>query len=71
MIIPIIGARTADQLKENLGCLEFTLSQEHVHRLDEITKIDLGFPHDFLNSEIPRELIYGGTLEEIDNHRGR
>jgi aryl-alcohol dehydrogenase-like predicted oxidoreductase len=70
VIIPIIGARTLDQFKDNLGCLDFTLPQEEMGRLSEASAIELGFPHDFLRSEVPRELIYGGTSEEIDNHRG-
>ena len=31
-----------------LGCLDFTLSGEHLKVLDEVSRIELGFPHDFL-----------------------
>ena len=45
---PLVGAKTRAQLDDNLGCLEFELSAEDVARLDAVSKIDLGFPHDFL-----------------------
>jgi len=38
-------------------------------RLDEATKVDLGFPHEFLKDDEVRELIFGGTFPLIDNHR--
>ncbi|MBK5254775.1 MAG: aldo/keto reductase [Vicinamibacteria bacterium] len=46
--IPIIGARTAAQLGDSLGAADAVLSAEMVSRLDAVSKIDLGFPHDFL-----------------------
>jgi len=45
---PIIGARTLEQLNDNLGAMDFTLSTEHLTRLHDLTKIKLGYPHDFL-----------------------
>ncbi|MDQ6722998.1 MAG: aldo/keto reductase, partial [Thermoproteota archaeon] len=68
-IIPIIGSRRESQIKDNLACLEFELSNEQLRRLNEISKIELGFPHDFLNSKMVNEIIYGGTI--IHNHRSK
>ncbi len=68
VIIPIIGAKTEKQLKDNLECLNFTLSEKHMTRLSETSKIDMGFPHDFLKSETIVDIIYGGTEDKIDNH---
>ncbi|GAA1231212.1 aldo/keto reductase [Pseudonocardia alaniniphila] len=48
---PIIGARTAEQLQENLGALEVDLTPSHMARLDEVSAIDLGFPHAMLASD--------------------
>ena len=70
IIIPIIGARTAEQLKDNLGCLDVTLDSQHLERLDEASKIALGFPHDFFKGDLVRQLVYGGMRDSIDNHRG-
>lgn len=70
VIIPIIGARKVSQIEDNLGCLDFELTQEQLQRLNEKSEIELGFPHDFLTSEPIRDIIYGGTLSSIHNHRG-
>ena len=48
VIVPLVGARTREQLDDNLGCLEFSLTPEQKARLDEASAIPLGFPHDFL-----------------------
>ena len=66
-IIPIIGARKETQIKDNLSCLEFELTSEQMQRLNEVSKIELGFPHDFLNSETIKDFIYGGTYSLIRN----
>jgi len=71
LMIPIIGARTTKHIKDNLGCLEFELSNEHLKRLDDASQVELGFPHDFLTSDIIRNIVYGGTYDKIDNHRRR
>jgi aryl-alcohol dehydrogenase-like predicted oxidoreductase len=44
----IIGARTVDQLEDNLGALEVDLSCKQFRALDEVSKPKLNFPHDFL-----------------------
>lgn len=64
-IIPIIGARKETQIKDNLACLESELTTEQMQRLNEVSKIELGFPHDFLNSEMIKDIIYGGTYSLI------
>ena len=64
-IIPILGARSQAQLKDNLACLEFQLTDEHLARLDEASAIKLGFPQEFGG----RQYIFGGTEHLIDNHR--
>ena len=68
VIIPIIGARTEAQIKDNLGCLDFELTKDQLKRLDEKSKIQLGFPHDFM-SEAASIFLYGNTFSLIDNHR--
>jgi aryl-alcohol dehydrogenase-like predicted oxidoreductase len=69
LMIPIVGARNAAQLKDNLGCLDSTLSDEHLARLDEISKVDLGFPHAFLAKDFIRDLVYSGCYDKIDKRR--
>jgi aryl-alcohol dehydrogenase-like predicted oxidoreductase len=69
VIIPIIGARKATQFQDNLACLDVSLSSEHLRLLDEVSKIELGFPHDFLQNDTIRDRLFGGTFSAIDNHR--
>jgi len=64
-IIPIIGTRTPAQFKDNLGSLDVDLSDAELKRLDEVSGIELGFPHDFSGAA----LAYGGTYDLIDSDR--
>jgi aryl-alcohol dehydrogenase-like predicted oxidoreductase len=45
---PIIGARTVDQLEDNLAALDLDLPEELVRRLDAASKPTLNFPAEFL-----------------------
>jgi aryl-alcohol dehydrogenase-like predicted oxidoreductase len=67
VMISVIGARTEAQIKDNLGCLDFDLTSEQLKRLDEKSKIQLGFPHDLM--PLMRTNVYGNTFSLIDNHR--
>lgn len=68
-IIPIIGSRKVAQLQENLACLDFELTPEQMQRLDTVSAIELGFPHDFLKSSSVQDFAFGGGIAKIDNHR--
>ncbi len=68
VIIPIIGAKTEKQLKDNLECLNFTLNDDQLNKLDEVSKVEMGFPHEFLSSDNITDIIFGGTQDKIDNH---
>jgi aryl-alcohol dehydrogenase-like predicted oxidoreductase len=71
VMIPIIGARTLAHLHDNLGCVDFELDDEQLGRLDQASRIELGFPHDFLKSPMAHGAIFGETYDSIDNHRAR
>ncbi|MEZ2346700.1 aldo/keto reductase [Terriglobus sp. RCC_193] len=62
---PIIGPRTREQLDDNLGALELTLSPEHIQKLDEASAITLGFPHDLLSTPSMRNRMTGGKLDSF------
>jgi aryl-alcohol dehydrogenase-like predicted oxidoreductase len=64
-VIPIIGARKLSQLHDNLASFELTLSAEQLKALDEASRIELGFPHDFYAKEMVRTFIYGGLRDRI------
>lgn len=65
-IIPIVGARRAEQLRDNVKCLDFTLTDDLMQQLAAASPIDLGFPHTFLKAPHLQELIYSGTRSLID-----
>jgi aryl-alcohol dehydrogenase-like predicted oxidoreductase len=62
-IIPLVGARTEAQLAENLGALEVTLSDAQLNRLNEVSAIEPGFPHEMLRPQSQ------ATAKRMDNHR--
>ncbi len=70
LIIPILGARTAEQIRQNLGCLEWELTTEQLQLLSEVSAIELGFPHEFLREDYIKDLVFGKKWPLIDNHRG-
>ena len=71
----IIGARTLEQLDQNLGSLGVTLTAQQRSRLDELSQPELAFPMKFLmamagsfmhggisvNGETPAPIPYAGT----------
>jgi aryl-alcohol dehydrogenase-like predicted oxidoreductase len=69
VVIPILGARKVSQITDSLGCLQYGLDADQIKRLDEVSAIDLGFPHDFLTSASVNSVLYGGTAEQIRSHR--
>lgn len=58
-VIPIIGVRRCSQFEENLGCLDFELSDDVMKRLDNISEIESGFPHQLMKTENVQNLLYG------------
>ena len=65
-MIPIIGARKLAQVKDNLACIDIRLEAAFIQRLDAVSRIELGFPHDMFAKERPRSLVYGGMWDRID-----
>jgi aryl-alcohol dehydrogenase-like predicted oxidoreductase len=68
-IVPIVGARSVEQMRENLAVLELELSAEQAERLEAAGGFSVGFPRDFLESDHVRGLIFGDTFDLIDDHR--
>jgi aryl-alcohol dehydrogenase-like predicted oxidoreductase len=68
-VIPVVGARSAVQLADNLGCLDLRLSAEQVDRLSAASAFGPGFPRSFLESDHVRGLIFGTTFGRITVHR--
>ncbi|NUU24508.1 MAG: aldo/keto reductase [Streptomycetaceae bacterium] len=61
---PILGARTVEQLKDNLGAADLELPAELTARLDAAVDFSLGFPQDFIASTRP--FVYGEVAQRVD-----
>lgn len=57
----ILGARRVEQIEDNLGALDFTLDDEQLARLDDASRIELGFPHDFITGGFVDDIVTGGS----------
>lgn len=56
---PILGARTPAQLTENLAALSVVLDEDHLRRLDAISEIPAGYPHNVLARPMARRSMFG------------
>ena len=65
-VIPIIGARKLAQVKDNLACVDIRLEPAFLQRLDAVSRIEMGFPHDMFASEMARSFSFGGMRDRID-----
>ncbi|MGW0200147.1 aldo/keto reductase [Nonomuraea sp. NPDC003201] len=63
-VLPIVGARTVEQLADNLGVVDVDLPEDAVRRLDEATGFTLGFPADFIAQTSP--WVFGEASHRLD-----
>lgn len=58
---PILGARTPEQLADNLGALDVELGDDQIARLNAVSAVDPVFPNRFITGPMVQQLIFGGT----------
>jgi len=63
VVSPVLGVRTLAQLEDNLGALEVELGSEHLERLDAVSSVAMGFPHDMLSQPLTQQ-VFGGVAVE-------
>jgi aryl-alcohol dehydrogenase-like predicted oxidoreductase len=68
-VVPIVAATKESQLADNLGAVDVRLDADAVARLDEVSAVPLGFPHDFLRDPGVTHTVYGDRWERIDERR--
>jgi aryl-alcohol dehydrogenase-like predicted oxidoreductase len=56
--VPIVGARTFEQLNDNLSCISVNVDQSILDQLTKISEIEMGFPFDFLNGARTKQVMY-------------
>jgi aryl-alcohol dehydrogenase-like predicted oxidoreductase len=64
-VIPIIGARKLAQIEDNIRSLDVKFSSEQLQRLDKISAVSMGFPHDFMALEPVSAIVFGGMRDRI------
>src|SRR6267378_1284335 len=57
----LLGASKLEQLENNLGSLNTHLSADQIKRLDEISRVEMGFPHAILANPTIKHTISGGV----------
>jgi aryl-alcohol dehydrogenase-like predicted oxidoreductase len=68
-VIPLIAARTEEQFRDNLAAIDVHLSEQHLDRLDALSRPTLGFPADVMREASVVGGIYGAQLPDIDDPR--
>jgi aryl-alcohol dehydrogenase-like predicted oxidoreductase len=70
-VIPLIAARTEEQFRDNLAAVDVYLSQEHLDRLEALSRPTLGFPADVMRDSSVVDGVYGAQLPNIDDPRAQ
>ncbi len=65
-IFPIIGSRKVEQIEDSIGSIELSIPGEIMERLNDVSNIELGFPHDFYKQDGVKLFTYGGLRDQID-----
>ncbi|MDN0196486.1 aldo/keto reductase [Streptomyces sp. S.PNR 29] len=68
-VVPIIAATKETQLADNLAAVDVRLDADALARLDEVSAVPLGFPHDFVREPAITRNIYGERWSAIDDRR--
>ena len=65
-VIPILGARSAAQLSENLRCVDTVLDAAHAARLEEASRLAPEYPTRFLERDNVRASMSAGFADRFD-----
>ncbi|TDC22370.1 aldo/keto reductase [Streptomyces sp. 8K308] len=68
-VIPLVSATRESQLADNLACLDVELDTDALERLDRVSAVPLGFPHDFLREPGIVRNVYGDRAADIVDRR--
>lgn len=63
--IPLLGARSKAQIEDCMGAANIQLTEEAIMELESVSKIDLGFPHEFLASQNVKDLVFSDSYNKI------
>lgn len=54
-VVPIIGARTMEHLKDNMDCVKWDLTHDELEVLNKVSQIEEGYPYRFIRENYPRK----------------
>jgi len=69
--IPIVGARKVDQIRDNLAAYDLCLTDAQLEKLDVASRIQLGFPQVFLQSNAVRDLVRTESRSRLEGRPAR
>ncbi len=64
--VPIVGARKPDQIRDCIDAGNITIPGKQMAKLNKVSEIELGFPHDFLGQEGVENVMFGGEKGNLD-----
>lgn len=65
--LPVIGPRTRAQLDDNLAAVSLQLTAEQIRRLNAVSAVPLGYPHELNAADEQRAIMTGGHWDQIDH----
>lgn len=68
-VIPIVGATKVAQVEDVLGCLNFEIPVDAMNELNDVSKVELPFPHKFFNEPGVLDVLYGGMKDAMKDSR--
>ena len=69
LYIPIVGARKVEQIQDTIASVQVELSETQLRALDEVSGVELGFPHEFLSNDAVMDIVQGEVRTRIDGRR--
>ncbi|MBK8010311.1 MAG: aldo/keto reductase [Deltaproteobacteria bacterium] len=70
-MIPIVGARKVSQIEDTLAAMQLKLDKSHLERLDAVSRVELGFPLQFLSNPTVMDLVYSSARARVDGRPRR
>jgi aryl-alcohol dehydrogenase-like predicted oxidoreductase len=64
VVSTIIGVRTLQQFEDNISALSVELSPDQIAALDAASRVEMGFPHDMIDSPMSSMMFGGVTVEK-------
>lgn len=68
-VIPVIGATSEHQMRQNLESVEVTLDHDQLAALDKVSAVQAGYPTTMLQFPAMTRMVYGEHWQRVDDRR--